>query len=257
MEIKPVFSEFKSMAGQGNLIPVYREFLGDMETPVSTYLKIRDKSFSYLLESAESGTRWGRYSFIGYKPYLMALSRDRGIEIQEGGRKETLKDVANPFNALRDLCRKFQLVKTKDAAPFQGGLVGYANYDLVRKWERIPGLSPEDDNSPECLFIAPKRLIIYDHLTHRITVVAFAHLTGKENLANPFEATRYHSLIVERRSLPECLELSSWTAEGEIMGLRHREYDVEGVQFHIESILTKEGPRILQNFLRQGGCYHD
>jgi anthranilate synthase/aminodeoxychorismate synthase-like glutamine amidotransferase len=78
-----------------------------------------------------------------------------------------------------------------------------------------------------------------------------------QNLANPFKGTRYHSLIVERRSLPECLEVSSWTAEGEIMGLRHREYDVEGVQFHPESILTKGGSKILQNFLRQGGCYHD
>ena len=68
-------------------------------------------------------------------------------------------------------------------------------------------------------------------------------------LGNPFDATRYHSLLVRRESLPDCLEVSAWTAEGEIMGLRHRELAVEGVQFHPESILTLEGKRLLENFL--------
>jgi anthranilate synthase/aminodeoxychorismate synthase-like glutamine amidotransferase len=69
-------------------------------------------------------------------------------------------------------------------------------------------------------------------------------------LPNPFEATRYHSLIVERDSVPNCLEVSAETAEGEIMGLRHREYPVHGVQFHPESILSKEGKDLLANFLK-------
>ena len=73
------------------------------------------------------------------------------------------------------------------------------------------------------------------------------------NLANPFEAVRYHSLIVEKDSLPDCLEISAWTADGEIMGLRHREYQMEGVQFHPESILTKSGTHLLENFFMQGG----
>jgi anthranilate synthase/aminodeoxychorismate synthase-like glutamine amidotransferase len=68
-------------------------------------------------------------------------------------------------------------------------------------------------------------------------------------LPNPFEATRYHSLIVDRNDLPECLEISAWTEEGEIMGLRHREYKVEGVQFHPESILTPLGSVIIKNFI--------
>ena len=70
-----------------------------------------------------------------------------------------------------------------------------------------------------------------------------------EGLPLPFEATRYHSLLVERESLPECLEVSAWTREGEIMGLRHRGHDVEGVQFHPESVLTPEGKRLLGNWL--------
>jgi len=68
-------------------------------------------------------------------------------------------------------------------------------------------------------------------------------------LENPFEATRYHSLIVERATLPDCFEISAWTDEEEIMGIRHREKMIEGVQFHPESILTVEGKHLLRNFL--------
>jgi anthranilate synthase/aminodeoxychorismate synthase-like glutamine amidotransferase len=68
-------------------------------------------------------------------------------------------------------------------------------------------------------------------------------------LPSPFEATRYHSLLVERDSLPECLEVRAWTAEGEIMGLRHRTMSVEGVQFHPESVLTTEGKRLVSNWV--------
>jgi anthranilate synthase component 2 len=70
-----------------------------------------------------------------------------------------------------------------------------------------------------------------------------------EGLPSPFEAGRYHSLVVERRSLPAVLEVTSWTDEGEVMGLRHRTLDVEGVQFHPESILTVDGKRLLGNWL--------
>jgi anthranilate synthase/aminodeoxychorismate synthase-like glutamine amidotransferase len=70
-----------------------------------------------------------------------------------------------------------------------------------------------------------------------------------QNLSNPFEATRYHSLIVEWESLPDCLEVSGWTEEKEIMGIRHKQYFIEGIQFHPESILTREGKRLLKNFL--------
>jgi anthranilate synthase/aminodeoxychorismate synthase-like glutamine amidotransferase len=78
-----------------------------------------------------------------------------------------------------------------------------------------------------------------------------------KGLTNPFEAVRYHSLIVQKDTLPECLEITAWTAQGDIMGLRHRRHPVEGVQFHPESILTKPGIHILQNFSLNGGTYHD
>lgn len=70
-----------------------------------------------------------------------------------------------------------------------------------------------------------------------------------KNLDNPFEATRYHSLVIEPASLPDCLQKTAWTQEGEIMGVRHKEYLIEGVQFHPESILTTSGKQLLKNFL--------
>ena len=73
-----------------------------------------------------------------------------------------------------------------------------------------------------------------------------------EGLSNPFEATRYHSLLVRRETLPQCLEITAWTDRDEIMGVRHREFIVEGVQFHPESILTTEGKALLKNFLKLG-----
>ncbi|TAK52459.1 MAG: aminodeoxychorismate/anthranilate synthase component II [Gammaproteobacteria bacterium] len=72
-----------------------------------------------------------------------------------------------------------------------------------------------------------------------------------DGLSSPFEAGRYHSLIAEREGLPAELEVTAWTAEGEVMGVRHRALAVEGVQFHPESILTPEGPRLMRNFLLQ------
>ena len=92
-----------------------------------------------------------------------------------------------------------------------------------------------------------------ENLMHGKT--SLIHHDGKTvfaGLPSPFTATRYHSLIVERETLPECFEISAWTEEGEIMGLRHKELIVEGVQFHPESILTEHGKTLLKNFLNMG-----
>ena len=102
------------------------------------------------------------------------------------------------------------------------------------------------------------RIVRADHIMHGKS--SRIYHDGKfpyEGLPNPFDAIRYHSLMVERRSLPDCLEVTSWTEEGEIMGVRHRQYPVQGVQFHPESILTKEGPKIVKRFFNMGGNHHD
>ena len=183
LKIKPSLSEFSEMAQHGNLIPVYQEFLADTETPVSAYLKLRDGSYSYLLESADGGMRWGRYSFIGCKPYLSVISRKGEMEIWQEDAHQIRKDVANPLDILRELNTKFKPVTVGDLPPFQGGLVGYCNYDLVRKWEHLPGIASMDPDLPEAVFTACRRLIIFDHFTHMIKVVAFAHLEEDEDPA--------------------------------------------------------------------------
>ncbi|MEJ3721562.1 aminodeoxychorismate/anthranilate synthase component II [Paenibacillus polymyxa] len=96
------------------------------------------------------------------------------------------------------------------------------------------------------------KVIRADRLMHGKTSPILHHNTSVfEGLPSPFIATRYHSLLVERESLPECLEITSETAEGEIMGLRHKEFAVEGVQFHPESIITDYGHQLLRNFLKR------
>jgi anthranilate synthase component 1 len=170
-------AEFKEMARQGNLIPVYQEFLADTETPVSAYLKLRDDSYSYLLESADGGKRWGRYSFIGCKPFIKTVSRNGDMTVWQGGHTEELKGVANPLDVLRELNAKIKPVTVDDLPPFQGGLVGYFNYDLVRKWERLPGVKPIERDIPESIFTACRHLIVFDHFSHMIKVVVFAHLS--------------------------------------------------------------------------------
>ncbi len=184
---KPSYREFKKASEQGNLVPVFKEFLYDTETPVSCYLKIKDRSFSYLLESAYQGKRWGRYSFIGYRPFMTVIFHDRAAQIIEGSKKNILKGVRNPLEVLRDLGRRFRPVILEEISPFQGGFVGYLNYELVRKWERLPNIVPEDNNIPESVFTVSSRLIIFDHLTHQVKVVAFARIDGENNLKDTYE----------------------------------------------------------------------
>jgi anthranilate synthase/aminodeoxychorismate synthase-like glutamine amidotransferase len=96
------------------------------------------------------------------------------------------------------------------------------------------------------------KVVRADRIMHGKTSMIFHDGNGiYENLPNPFEAVRYHSLMVAKDSLPARLEISAWTEEDEIMGLRHHKHRVEGVQFHPESILTESGPRLLHNFLTQ------
>jgi len=94
------------------------------------------------------------------------------------------------------------------------------------------------------------KIVHAKHLMHGKTS-AIEHTAGGvfRGLPRPFVATRYHSLVIERNSLPDCLEITAWTDDGEVMGVRHKQFAVEGVQFHPESILTEHGHRLLENFL--------
>lgn len=95
------------------------------------------------------------------------------------------------------------------------------------------------------------RVIRAERLMHGKVSPVFHDSKGvNTDMPNPFWATRYHSLLVEKESFPDCLEITAWTEEGEIMGLRHKEFAVEGVQYHPESIMTEEGKKIIRNFVK-------
>jgi len=94
------------------------------------------------------------------------------------------------------------------------------------------------------------QVIRAERLMHgKISPVLHAEVGLHRAMPNPFQATRYHSLIVEKETLPTCLEVTAWTEEGEIMGLRHKEYPIEGVQYHPESIMTEQGKQLLRQFI--------
>ena len=136
--VYPDFETFADMARQGNLIPVYREILGDLETPVSAYKKLRGEGCSFLLESVEGGEKWGRFSFLGLNPSLMFQVEGGKTVIHRDGRQETLDPAADPFEHLRRLLAGFIPVATPGLPRFWGGLVGYLGYDMVRYIERLP-----------------------------------------------------------------------------------------------------------------------
>ncbi len=179
------------MAEKGNVIPLYQEIMADTETPVSVYLRVKNTPYSYLLESADRGERWGRYSIIGYEPYLTVLSYCHETEVVDrSGNKQVIRNPSNPLLVLRGLCRRFRPVEAGLMPPFQGGFVGYCNYDLIRKWERLPGGAHEDEGLPEAVFTISGRLIIFDHLTHKVKVVALTHIEDETNLKEAYSKAR-------------------------------------------------------------------
>ena len=139
------------------------------------------------------------------------------------------------------------IISPGPCTPREGGI----SNDIIRHFGgRVPLLGVCLGH--QCIgFTAGADIVRADRLMHGKT--SLIHHDGRtlfEGVANPFEATRYHSLIVRRGTLPDDFEISAWTDEDEIMGIRHRRWPLEGVQFHPESFLTLEGPKILRNFLR-------
>src|SRR5450631_4509855 len=106
----PDYETFLELSRQGNLIPVYREIMADMDTPVTAFKKLDDGSFSFLLESIEGGEKWGRYSFLGSSPSLIVRSKGNRVEIIENGVTSTLTSD-DPLDCIRDLLARFTPVE--------------------------------------------------------------------------------------------------------------------------------------------------
>jgi anthranilate synthase component 1 len=167
----PSRDEFLDLARQGNLIPVYREVLADTETPISLFKKVAQGPESFLLESVEGGERWGRYSFIGYRPRLVVRARGDKIELSRNSKQCGLYQTS-PLDYLRTLMETFNAVPVPGLPRFFGGLVGYLSYDTVRFIEDLPTYKPDDVGMPDAAFMIPDQVMIYDNLTKTIKLVA-------------------------------------------------------------------------------------
>jgi len=184
--VYPDFETFADLGEQGNLIPVYREILGDLETPVSAYKKLRGQGCSFLLESVEGGEKWGRFSFLGLNPSLMFQVIDGRTVIHRQGREEALDPAADPFEHLRRLLAGFQPVATPGLPRFWGGLVGYLGYDMVRYIERLPSLNPPIP-IPETRLMLADNLLIFDNLRQTIKLLTLVHLDPAAPLKEQYD----------------------------------------------------------------------
>ena len=184
--VVPDFTTFRQMADKGNVIPVYREILGDLETPVSAYKKLRNTGPSYLLESVEGGEKWGRYSFLGFNPSLVLEIKPRQVTLRRGNGQELLDPEVGPFEHLRRVLKGFEAVAPPGLPRFWGGLVGYLGYDMVRYIERLPELTPAIP-MPEARFVLADHVLIFDNLRQTIKVVVLAHLTPEHTLEELYD----------------------------------------------------------------------
>ena len=132
------------MAREYNLIPVYREILADLHTPVSAFHKLDDGRFAYLLESVEGGETVGRYSFLGGAPSLVFKAHGSEVTIERQGQVETRPLAAgeDPLHILQALMREYRVAKVPGLPKFYGGAVGYLGYDTVRFFEALPAGAP-------------------------------------------------------------------------------------------------------------------
>lgn len=171
----PSRQEFKRLARAHNLIPVYRDIIADVDTPVSAFQKLGDSENAFLLESAEGGKRFGRYSFLGNEPYLVVTCRDGKVTVRNGDVENT-EEVSNPLDIIKRILSQYRPASLPDFPPFCGGAVGYLGYDVVRYFEEIPKTARDELDLPEMVFIFTDTLLIFDHLRHKIRVVANAHI---------------------------------------------------------------------------------
>ncbi len=178
----PTKEEFRQKADQGNLIPVYKEILGDLETPVSAFYKIGDEKYAYLLESVEKGEKLGRYSFLGANPSIIFKSKGSKGVIVKDGKEETFDVAGDPLIQLKKLMSQYRPVKVDGLPRFYGGAVGYLSYDYVRFIEKLPGNNPDDLNLPDTFFVITDTILIFDHLLQTIKIVSNAYIDKDPDL---------------------------------------------------------------------------
>ena len=170
--MQPDLATFLAYARKGNVVPVAKVVIGDLETPVSAYLKVATGArHSFLLESVEGGERIGRYTYLGAEPFLVVRAHGRQVEITRRGKTE--KRRGNVFEVLRELVRGFRPAGQQGLPPLSAGAVGYAGYELVRLIEpRVPKFRKDDLGTPDAVFLFFSTLLAFDHVRRQIWIIA-------------------------------------------------------------------------------------
>lgn len=214
---EPNFAEFAAMAKRGNLIPVYREILADIETPVSVLMKLQAKEHVYLLESVEGGEKWGRYSFIGTDAGVVFQVRGADVIITEKNRVAKRPHNGNPLQYLRDLLSRYKPVAIPGLPRFYGGAVGYFGYDMVRYFEKLPGDQPDDLNLDEAVFVISDAMMIFDNVRHTIKIVACAFTEDADSLEEAYAAScKKIAAMIETLSQPAVHQEKDAEETGEV-----------------------------------------
>src|SRR5512137_1384589 len=200
--IYPDYDYFLELTCRGNLVPVYREIMADMDTPVTAFKKLDDGRFSFLLESIEGGEKWARYSFLGSSPSLIIRSKGETVEIIENGTTTTLT-VADPLATIRETLARFTPVEVEGLPRFFGGAVGYLGYDMVRHFEQLPTDKPAVIGAYDSYFVITDTIVIFDNVRQKIKVVSNAHLDAGKTAQDAYAAaTAKIDAIIKKLKAP-------------------------------------------------------
>jgi anthranilate synthase component 1 len=181
LPLTPSLAEARSLARDYNVIPLRHTFIDDIETPVSAFLKLRGRGPAFLLESAEQGQRFGRWSFLGFRPRAVLRLEGGRLEVREGDTRREL-DAADPFAAVADYLSSYRVAPLEGLPPFAGGAVGLFGYDLVRTVERLPAPNPDDIGTPDMALMVSDALVVFDHLSHRVTILVNAFVDDPDEV---------------------------------------------------------------------------
>jgi len=203
VEVLPDLDGFLAAARGHGVVPVLRRVLGDLDTPLAVYDRLRGGGPSFLLESAEHGERWGRYSFVGIDPFLVVRSR-RGRASVEGDVPIELPEGEGMLATLERLLAALSAPPV-DGVPLSGGAVGYLGYDVVREVERLPDAARDDLGLDDAVMMFPRHLIALDHALQTVTVVTNAVVRGlgdERLVAAHAAAVADNAAVVERLAGP-------------------------------------------------------
>ncbi|MEY2449754.1 MAG: anthranilate synthase component [Acidimicrobiaceae bacterium] len=176
MSTQPSRADFHALARDHTVVPVWRDVLGDLTTPVAGFLRVAGDEPGFLFESVEH-ERWGRWSFVGRRPVATLVARGRRIEV-EGPLPDEIPLDQGVLAAVEGVLGHYRSPVLPELPPLHGGLVGYLGYDTVREVEHLPGTPPDDLGNPDAVLSIIGDLAAYDHYRQRVTLVANAYLPG-------------------------------------------------------------------------------